>query len=225
MTPPVDLALFRSALILKPSSLGDIVHTLPAVHALKAAHPHLHIRWVCNTEWMPLLEGNTDITEIIPFPRRAFRGLGGLPAVLKWARNLNTAAREVPEIVLDFQGLLRSALAALTRGAQATVGMSDAREGASKLYRHVVKVDRSAHSVERYLAVTRALGVAVGAEDVVFPLPEGKAPAQFTAPKNFILLHPYSRGRGKSITHSPIGCVPGPAESAITRSESAMASS
>ena len=61
MTPILDLAQFRSALVLKPSSLGDIVHTLPAVHAIKTAHPHLNIRWVCNTEWAPVLEGNADI--------------------------------------------------------------------------------------------------------------------------------------------------------------------
>jgi heptosyltransferase-1 len=200
MAPLVDLSRFRSALILKPSSLGDIVHTLPAVHAINAAHPHLNVRWVANTEWMPLLEGNSDISEIIQFPRKEFRGLSGLPAILKWARKLNTAAREVPEIALDFQGLLRSALVALTRGAEPIIGMSDAREGASKFYRHTVPVDRTAHSVERYLSIPRALGVDVTAADLTFPIPEGKKPDNLDVPKNFLLLHPYARGRGKSLS-------------------------
>ena len=198
MTPLVDLARFRSALILKPSSLGDIVHTLPAVHSIKKAFPHLNIRWVVNTEWIPLLEGNADISEIIPFPRKEFRGISALPAVLKWARNLNIAPREVPEIALDFQGLLRSALAGITRGAETIIGMSDAREGATKFYRHVVSVNRSAHSVERYLSVPKALGVE--APNIFFPMPEGINPSRLNVPKDFLLLHPYSRGRGKSLS-------------------------
>ena len=69
---------FRSALIVKPSSLGDIVHTLPAVHALRQAHPHLKLRWLANTEWTPLIQGSPLIDEVIPFPRKQFRGLAGL---------------------------------------------------------------------------------------------------------------------------------------------------
>ena len=200
MTPILDLAQFRSALVLKPSSLGDIVHTLPAVHAIKTAHPHLNIRWVCNTEWAPVLEGNADITEVITFPRKEFRGLSGLPGALKWARKLNKAPREVPEVALDFQGLLRSGLLTFARGVQSAVGMDDAREGASKFYHHTVKVDRESHSVERYLSVARGLGVEVEDKDVAFPLPQGVAPLEIKVPKNFILLHPYSRGQGKSLS-------------------------
>jgi ADP-heptose:LPS heptosyltransferase len=153
-----------------------------------------------NTEWMPLLEGNADITELIPFPRRDFKGIGGVPAMLKWAHRFNTATREVPEIALDFQGLLRSALAALTRGAETIVGMDDAREGASKLYREIVKVDRNAHAVDRYLEIPRALGVDLRMEGIAFPLPEGAMPANLRVPRNYILLHPASRGRGKSLS-------------------------
>lgn len=63
-----DLAQFRSVFLIKPSSLGDIVHTLPSAHFIKRAYPHLELRWMCNPEWMPLLEGNPDLTEVVPFP-------------------------------------------------------------------------------------------------------------------------------------------------------------
>jgi ADP-heptose:LPS heptosyltransferase len=108
----------------------------------------------------------------------------------------NTAAREVPEIVLDFQGLLRSALISFARGSRPIIGLSDAREGASGFYDHIIPVDAGAHAVDRYLELPRALGVPVN--EVIFPLPAG-APIEAALPPNYVLVHPYSRGAGKSL--------------------------
>ena len=191
-----DLRDFRSALIVKPSSLGDIVHTLPAVHAIKAAHPHLKLRWIAKPEWLPLLEGSPDVDEVIPFPQREFGGLTGVGKAGQWAMKWNTADREVPEIVLDFQGLLRSALISFARGSRPIIGLSDAREGASGFYDHIIPVDAGAHAVDRYLELPRALGVPVN--EVTFPLPAG-APVEAALPPNYVLVHPYSRGAGKSL--------------------------
>ena len=171
-----DLAGFRSVLIVKPSSLGDIVHTLPAVQALHAAQPHLSIRWVANPEWLPLLEGAPWLTEAIPFPRKRFRGLVGLWRFWRWTRTWRRLPRELPELVLDFQGLLRSGLIAKTRGSGPVIGLSDAREGAHRFHDHVVPVDSGAHAVDRYLTLVRALGVAVDAQGNVYVAhPAGKA--------------------------------------------------
>ena len=90
-----DLSRCSSVLIVKPSSLGDIIHTLPVVRCLKRAYPHLHLRWLCNSEWAPLLEGNGDLDEVVPFPRSRFRG-AGLAGALPWAWRLNRARRELP---------------------------------------------------------------------------------------------------------------------------------
>jgi ADP-heptose:LPS heptosyltransferase len=195
-----DLAQFRSVFLVKPSSLGDIVHTLPAAHFIKRAYPHLELRWMCNPEWMPLLEGNPDITEIVPFPRGEFKGLAALPKLYSWARALNAAPRSMPEITLDFQGLMRSALTSLARGTDPVIGMSDAREGASLLYRRVVPVNKQDHAVDRYLTLVRALGIDTAPVGLEFPLPEGICPDGEALPENFILLHPYSRGAGKSLS-------------------------
>ena len=78
--PPMS---YNSILIIKPSSLGDIVHTLPAVAAIREANPDAKITWVINPEWAPLLRGNRDIDHVqfstgrIPRPRRA-----GQPAAM-----------------------------------------------------------------------------------------------------------------------------------------------
>lgn len=196
---------FRSALIVKPSSLGDIVHTLPAVKALRDAHPRLKIRWLANTEWTPILQGSPLIDEVIPFPRKTFRGLPGLLRFWNWRRTWMTMPREEPEMVLDFQGLLRSGVVSSWRGSKVVVGLSDAREGSRFFYNHTVAVDAGAHAVDRYLELPRALGIKIETEDISFELAPGTAPAGWTqAAQGFVAVHPWSRGEGKSLSNSTL---------------------
>ncbi len=192
----LNLKEFASVLIVKPSSLGDIVHTLPAVHALKAAHPHLKLRWVAKPEWLPLIDSSPDVDEALSFPQKEFRGLRGAARALKWGIHWNTAPRDVPELVLDFQGLLRSGMICAARGSRPIVGLSDAREGALRFYDQVIPVDAHAHAVDRYLSLVRALNVPV--DGVEFPLSAG-VPVDQALPEGFLLLHPHSRGAGKSL--------------------------
>jgi len=196
---------FRSALIVKPSSLGDIVHTLPAVKMLRAAHPQLKIRWLANTEWTPILQGSPLLDEVIPFPRKTFRGLGGLLRFWNWRRTWMTLPREEPEIVLDFQGLLRSGVVSSWRGSQTVIGLSDAREGSRFFYNHTVPVNAGAHAVDRYLELPRALGIPIEPDDIAFELTPGAAPASWPdTQSDFVAVHPWSRGEGKSLTHSSL---------------------
>ena len=195
--PLPDLAGFRSALIVKPSSLGDIVHTLPAVQALRAAFPHLRIRWLANTEWTPLLLDNPAVDEVIAFPRKTFRGLYGLARFAAWAAHWRKLPRPQPEIALDFQGLLRSAVLARLSGACPVVGLSDSREGARLLHDHVVAVDPGAHALDRNLALIRAFGLEPATLET--PLPTGSRPAGWPERDDVLVVHPWSRGHGKSL--------------------------
>ncbi|HCN29073.1 MAG TPA: hypothetical protein DIT64_10025 [Verrucomicrobiales bacterium] len=193
-----DLADFRSLLVVKPSSLGDIVHTLPAVHAIKSAHPHLHVRWLANTEWNPLLEGSPVVDEVVPFPRKSFRGLLGGMRFLNWiSAQWRRRPHPEPEIVLDFQGLLRSGLVARLSGSRPVVGLSDSREGARFFHDHVIAVNAGAHALERYLEVPSAFGIPL--EKPRTPLPEGTMPAGWPEREDAVVVHPWSRGKGKSL--------------------------
>jgi heptosyltransferase-1 len=187
---------YRSILIIKPSSLGDIVHTLPAVACIRAAHPEAKITWVINREWAPLLRGNRDVDHVHIFPRGELRGLGAATGLLPWV-NKTRALR--PEIALDFQGLLRSALIARISGAQEVFGLSDAREGSRFLYRQTARVDRRSHAVDRYLRLAELVG-GVADGPLRFPLPTGDPLPRFDPHPPFVLLHPFSRGRGKSMS-------------------------
>src|ERR1051325_10297338 len=145
----------RSILIIKPSSLGDVVHTLPAVAAIRAANPEAEITWVINPEWTTLLRGNPDIDHVHIFPRGEFRNLSAPATLWPWLRK--TRALQ-PDVAFDFQGLLRSALIGRIARPGTLWGMSDGREGSRLFYHHVAPVDRQAHAVERYLKLAEAFG-------------------------------------------------------------------
>lgn len=191
---------YRSILIIKPSSLGDVVHTLPAVAAIRAAHPRAQITWLINPEWATLLRGNPDIDHVRIFPRGEFRGLGAPANLLPWLRQMRTFR---PEVAIDFQGLLRSALIARASGAQRILGLSDAREGSRFFYHEIARVDRQSHAVERYLKLAELAGASIDGA-LKFPLPTGDPLPRFDEIPPFVLLHPSARGIGKSLAHRVI---------------------
>ena len=184
-----------SILIIKPSSLGDIVHTLPAAALLRDACPEAEITWVINPEWAPLLRGNKSVDHAHIFPRGELGGFGMSTHLLPWLR---ATGRLQPDAALDFQGLLRSALIGKMSHPREFYGMSDAREGARLFYQHTAPVDRNAHAVERYLSLVETFGVPVR-RPLRFPLPTGDSIARFDEDEPFVLLHPFARGQSKSL--------------------------
>ncbi len=195
----------RDIVIIKPSSLGDVVHTLPAVAFLKRQWPMSRIRWIINPEWAPLLDGNPHVDETIIFPRRDFRGLRNALKLAPWARAIRE--RVNADLVLDFQGLLRSALIARLCRSQdgQIVGLSDAREGSRIFYDTVADVTGRTHAVDRYLALISALGIDLHSDvPLSWPLPAGTAPAAVALPQRFVLLHPFSRGKRKSLSDEDV---------------------
>jgi heptosyltransferase I len=184
-------------LVLKPSSLGDIVHTLPSVAALRAKFPGAHLTWMVNPEWAPLLEGNTHLNKTLIFPRADFRGPRGWLHFARWRRELKK--QTPPDLILDFQGLLRTALVARAFRGVPVYGLSDAREGAHLAQTRTIPVDPKAHAVERYLALAAATGATL-AGPPEFTLPAGDRPSEKIPAEPFIVFHPFSRGRGKSLS-------------------------
>jgi heptosyltransferase-1 len=185
-----------SILIIKPSSLGDIVHTLPSAALIRDAYPEAEITWVINPEWAPLLRGNRSVDHVHIFPRGDLGGFGMSKSLLPW---LQQTARLQPDVAFDFQGLLRSALIGKISHAREFYGMSDAREGAHLFYQQTAQIDRHAHAVERYLKLVEGFGVPV-TRPLRFPLPSGDSIARFDEDTPFLLLHPFARGQRKSLS-------------------------
>jgi heptosyltransferase I len=190
----------KSILIIKPGSLGDVVHALPAVALIREAHPHAEITWVINPELAPLLRGNSDVNHVYFLPRGELRGLGAPKSLLTWLKK----TRELrPDLTLDFQGQLRSALIAKISGAKEISGMSNALAGASWVYDRVAPVNRRSHAVERYLKLAECAGATVG-ESLRCSVPSGDPLPRFDAHPPFVLLHPFAHGQDKSLSNAVI---------------------
>ncbi len=197
----------RNVLLIKPGSLGDVVHALPVAAALHRAWPQARISWVIDPRWQPILAGNPALAECVPFPRQEFRGLGGMLRSIRWLGGLGPLK---PDLAIDLQCLLRSALMARAARSRRIVGLSDAREGAGWFYDESAAVTAGQHAVDRYLSVLPRLGLAIPPHPD-FTLPAGDP---IDAPEDFTLIHPFARGPGKSLDEFSIRflCehIPGP---------------
>lgn len=195
----MNSASYRSVLIVKPGSLGDIVHALPAIPYIARSWPETKIAWVVDTRWQNLLANIPGIHDIVLFPRERFRSPKGWLRSIAWFRQLS---RRRADLVFDLQGLMRSALMSKALHSSVIVGGNDAREGANWFYNLSAEVNPSAHAVDRYRSILAAAGVDTSAPPE-FPLGDG-TPTEQPLPKDFVLLHPYARGEGKSLTAQQI---------------------
>jgi heptosyltransferase-1 len=146
-------------LIVKPSSLGDVIHALPVVRLIRAHLPTARIDWFINRELTPLLEGDPDLYRLFPFDRRGWRGPLGWPEAWSTVQELRAQRYDW---VIDLQSLARSGLLAWLSRGQFTIGLADSREGAPAF--HDVSVPRPSaqtHAVDWYLEVLRPLGIPI----------------------------------------------------------------
>lgn len=149
-------------LVLRMSALGDIVHTLPAVSALRESFPKARIDWLVDQKWAPILDGNPSIDNVLAVDRRSWRAVG--KAVRRMRNNHYT-------VTLDFQSLYRSSLFGWLSGAPKRLGFDaeySRESGAAFFYTDVVSPRRS-HKVEHNLELVEAAGART--DGVRFPLP------------------------------------------------------
>jgi heptosyltransferase I len=164
-------------LFVKLSSIGDVVHALPALAAVRRALPRAEISWVVERRSAEILKDNPLLNSLIEVDTKGLRRwpMSGetLPATRRQLRRLRASPFD---LAIDFQGLLKSALIARLSGARRRVGFARAhlREPASRfLLTKTVEVPARSHVIARnVLLAAGALGVslATGGEDFEFPI-------------------------------------------------------
>jgi heptosyltransferase-1 len=148
-------------LIVKLSSLGDVVHALPVLRMLKRQRPGSEIFWWIESSLAPLLEGDPDLSGLFLFQRKGWPR----PDWWKAAGSTLRAVREQRfDFVLDLQGLSRSALFAWLANGQTTIGLDNAREGnreGAQIFYDVLapRSPPGTLAPERYLSVLKVLGM------------------------------------------------------------------
>ncbi len=164
-------------LIVKMSALGDVVHTLPALTALRRAYPSAFIAWVVEAAAAPLVLGHTALDKVLVWPRREFtdalrsgqwlRALGLFSDFMRELRSVRY------DMVLDFQALLKSSVwVVAARGARKIGfghGMHHSEGSHLFLNERVKAVSMETHALDRGLMLLEAVGISRG--PVVYDLP------------------------------------------------------
>jgi len=168
---------FKKILIIKPSSLGDIVLALPALTALHRSFPDAKISWLVRPAFAPLLENHPHLDEIITFNRKflgkAWFHPGALAALVSLIGRLRRGGFDA---VFDLQGLFRTAFFARLSGCKRRFGMANARELGHLFYTDKVAQDPSCkHLVDYYLKIVRAAGADGHTPEFVLPRDSGAA--------------------------------------------------
>jgi ADP-heptose:LPS heptosyltransferase len=189
----------KSLLVIKPSSLGDIVHGLQVVQNVALANPDLRISWVVRERFADLVKAAPFVSEAIIFRRR-----DGWPAFLRLLRELRK--REF-DLVWDMQGLLRSGLMTAAVRSPKKCGRPDAREGSGFFYDRLVSRPKGTgphHALEILLPFAASVGAPAERPGILELKPDG----QFSwrsffeqDPRRTFVVFTDSRGVGKQWPH------------------------
>ncbi len=162
-------------LIVKLGSIGDIIHTLPALAAIRAGLPEADISWAVEKRSAEILRGNTMIDRLIEVDTRSIRSGRVVEGILKGIRAQLRELRRVKfDIALDFQGLLKSAAITKLSGAKIRYGFdkNSLREPASRIFlNRSVEIPAETHIIRKNLTLAgQAFNIQVPADNFKFPI-------------------------------------------------------
>ena len=178
-------AEFSRILLIKPSALGDVVHTIPVLVKLRARYSHARIDWLITPENAEIVRCHPALSNVVLFARRDFSKRGRRwRALLAFFDLLKQIRRARYDLVIDMHGQMRSALFALISGARVRIGFDrpikfsrtisaehdlknipshgwrGAREGSWIAYTHRIPIPTlDVHAIDRYLWVGPLLGL------------------------------------------------------------------
>jgi lipopolysaccharide heptosyltransferase I len=179
-------------LIVRLTAIGDVIHGLPVVCALRAAIPNAYLGWVAEGTAGDVLAGHPALDVLVRVPRRWWKSPREVWSMRHRLRELKF------DIAIDLQCLTKSAVTAWLSGARRRIGKSgtDGRE-LSQWFNNELVVASGTHVIEHYLSMLRSLGITAPA--VRFNLPERPCDVQLTdkflresglAGQRFALLNP-----------------------------------
>ncbi|MHC4456049.1 MAG: glycosyltransferase family 9 protein [Planctomycetota bacterium] len=161
----------KNILLIKPSSLGDIVLALPALSSLGKGFADAKISWFIRPEFAPILKNHPHLTDTILFDRKylgkAWYNPYAFTSLVSLIRKLRRAKFDV---VFDLQGLFRTASLAWLTGSKYRFGMTNARELAHIFYTHKIPQSRECiHLVDYYLEIVRSAGASDSGIEFILP--------------------------------------------------------
>jgi lipopolysaccharide heptosyltransferase I len=171
---------FLKILIVKTSAIGDVIHTLPALNALRRNYPHARIDWLVEEAAADLVIGHKAIDTVLVSRRKSWvRDLKQGKVLAAWRGFADFVKRlraTEYDLLIDFQGLLKSGIFVGLARAGRKVGFGRGMEHAEGSYiflnEPIPPVDMDQHALIRELLLLKAIGIE--SEAVVFDLPVGE---------------------------------------------------
>ena len=179
-------------LIVKPSALGDIVHSLPFLNALSKRFPNAQIDWVVAKGLHPLLENHPMLNKLWIIDKSNWKKLCRLNSTYKELKTLAADLKnEKYDLVIDLQGLMRSGIITKMTKCKYRVGFKAAREGANLFYTHKIPCKWSEmHAIDRYLKIAAALGCNIDKVENTFTNFNENPPIMSNLPEEYIVIAP-----------------------------------
>ncbi len=167
------------------SAMGDVIHTLPAVHAMREAFPLAHIGWLIEERWAELLCAPDGMrrgtrSELRPLVDEVhavrLKEWGKAPFALSTLQGSATVWNDVRaahyDVAVDLQGAIRSAVLARLSGARVIYGAAEPREGPASLWYTRKILARGRHVIEQNLSVTAGVsGAGISVPDIAEDFP------------------------------------------------------
>jgi lipopolysaccharide heptosyltransferase I len=191
LQPIIFPATPEKILIIKPSALGDIVHTLPFLAAVRTRFPATEIHWVVARGLHTFLEGHPMINRLWILDKERWKQFSHFREIIQEVNNFRKAlANERFDISIDLSGLLRSGLITFAAGARYKLGFSDSNEGSPLFYTHKIEGGRQIHAIDRYLKLAALMGC--DTSQVSHPLPPypSDSPLLSSLPDRFCVIAP-----------------------------------
>ncbi|HEY7817931.1 MAG TPA: lipopolysaccharide heptosyltransferase I [Vicinamibacteria bacterium] len=151
-------------LVVRLSSMGDLVHTLPAVAALRSRFPDARIDWLVEARHREVLRDNPDVNDLIEVDTLGWRRKLFSPRTWRDIRGSIAKVRERRyDLVLDLQGTVKSAVSAFLARSDRRIGFSSEHlkeRAAALLYTECVSTNGGRpHAIDRHLGLLRALDI------------------------------------------------------------------
>ena len=150
----------KKFLIIKLSSLGDVVHALPSAHILRRECPEAFIAWVIEERYQELLHNNPDIDEVIPIRTKFWRKNWNLETLKEISQKIKSLRKHKFDMAFDFHGLIKSGLIAMLSGACIKVGFSrkNCKEKISSVFTNKKGpyIENGTHVVDMYLTLVQS---------------------------------------------------------------------
>lgn len=181
----------QKILIIKPSSLGDIIHSLPFLDTIAKCFPAAEIHWVVARGLDVVLSEHPLIKKLWVINKDKWKSFAYLPDTCREVVELYKGLRrERYDLSIDLSGLFRSGLITWAAKAKYKLGFVESDEGSPLFYTHKIQGGMDNHAIDRYLKIAEEIGCKLS--DIAYPMSNFERNPKIceALPKDYIVIAP-----------------------------------